>query len=325
MIPPKLQAGSTIRVVAPARSRALIGADTAELATARLRGLGLAVSFGDHVDECDRFVSSAVASRLSDLHDAFRDPAVDGILTVIGGYSCNDLLDGIDWSLVADHPKVLCGYSDITALQNACWAHTGLVTYSGPHWSTFGMELHLEPTIESFRACLFDEAPIPVAPARHWSDDAWYLDQHDRTLIDNEGWWPLQPGSAEGTIVGGNLATFALLFGTRHMPDLDGTIVAVEDDLESRPWHVRRNLRSLVQQPGFEGVRGLVVGRFQRASEVERDHLEAMLAAMPELAGLPVLANVDLGHTDPMITYPIGGRADLVVDGPDSRLVITEH
>ena len=77
------------------------------------------MSFGEHVEACDDFSSSSVEYRLADLHDAFADPDVDGILTVIGGFNSNQLLTGIDYELVAENPKPLCGFSDITALGNA--------------------------------------------------------------------------------------------------------------------------------------------------------------------------------------------------------------
>ncbi|MGV8910393.1 MAG: LD-carboxypeptidase, partial [Propionicimonas sp.] len=131
LFPHRLGPGSHLRVIAPARSRALVlENDHSHIAEARLQGLGLTVSYGTHVDERDRYDSSSVESRLADLHEAFADPQVDGILTVIGGFNSNELLPRTDYDLISANPKVLCGYSDITALQNAILAKTGLVTYS---------------------------------------------------------------------------------------------------------------------------------------------------------------------------------------------------
>jgi muramoyltetrapeptide carboxypeptidase len=116
----------------------MIGADTRAVADRRLGPLGLKVSFAQHAENCDDFASSSVAERLADLHEAFADPHVDGILTVIGGFNSNQLLRPIDYELIAGHPKVFCGFSDITALQNAIYARSGLATASGPHYSSFG-------------------------------------------------------------------------------------------------------------------------------------------------------------------------------------------
>ncbi|MFI6792971.1 LD-carboxypeptidase [Nonomuraea sp. NPDC050383] len=105
------------------------------------------------------------------------------VLTVIGGYNSNELLPFLDWELIRAHPKILCGYSDITALQNAILARAGLATYSGPHWSTFGMRDHFEQTLRWFTSVMFDTAPVTLTPASHWSDDLWFLDQGRRRQL----------------------------------------------------------------------------------------------------------------------------------------------
>jgi hypothetical protein len=137
IFPPKLARGDLVRVVAPSRSKALVDEfDNSSIGAARFDRLGLRLSFGEHVSERDDFVSSSVESRIADLHAAFHDAGVAAVLTVIGGFNSNELLPFLDWDLIRSHPKILCGYSDITALQNAILAKTGLVTYSGPSWTT---------------------------------------------------------------------------------------------------------------------------------------------------------------------------------------------
>ena len=139
--------------------------DHSAVIEARFAGLGLRLTYGEHVDERDDFDSSSIASRVADLHAAFADPDVAAVLTVIGGFNSNELLPYLDWDLIAANPKVLCGFSDITALQNAILARTGLVTYSGPHWSSFGMRDHFEQTLAWFSQTLFTDEPVDLAPA----------------------------------------------------------------------------------------------------------------------------------------------------------------
>ena len=91
------------------------------------------------------------------------------------------------------------------------------------------------------------------------------------------------------------------------MPDLNGSVMFVEDDYESKPHHVDARLQSLILQPGFEGVRGLVIGRFEKATGMTREILTHIIDTKPELKNLPVIANVDFGHTLPMMTFPVGG------------------
>jgi len=325
VVPPKLRCGDTVRVVAPACSLAMIGRKTRDIADRRLQELGLRVTFGRHVEESDAFTSSSVASRLADLHEAFADDEVRAILTVIGGYNSNGLLGAIDWDLIAAHPTIFRGFSDITALQNAMLARSGLVTYSGPHYSTFGQKLHAGYTVESFARCLMSDDPFEVRPSGHWTDDAWYLDQDARVPVANPGYTVLGEGTAEGVIVGGNLCTLNLLQGTPFMPDLAGAILFLEDDAESQPHTFDRDLQSLIHLPDFKDVRGLVIGRFQRASHMTPALLQQIVTAKPELARLPIIAAADFGHTDPRCTFPIGGTARITAMAQRATIEILHH
>ncbi len=186
------------------------------------------------------------------------------------------------------------------------------------------MRDHFEQTLAWFTQALFDSHTIEVRPADAWTDDAWFLDQDDRNPIPNEGWWPLRPGRAEGRIVGGNLCTLNLLQGTPYLPSLHGTLVFVEDDELTNPVAFARDLTSLLQVPDATRITGLVIGRFQQASSMTRSVLEEIIARQPTLTGVPVLANVDFGHTDPRLTIPIGGSASLSI-GDGTRLRITDH
>ena len=281
----------------------------------------------------DAFVSSSVASRVADLHAAFADPTVAGIITVIGGFNSNQLLEHLDWELIAANPKVFCGYSDITALQLALLAHTGLVTYSGPHWSSFGMRDHFEDTADWFRKTVFapdaggHDGPLDLAPSQEWTDDLWFLDQDDRHPEPNDGWWSLgADGVVSGRVIGANLSTIALLPGTSHMPLPDACVLVIEDDLESQPHHFDRRQHFLLQHLAHEGtsVLGVAIGRLQRESRMTRDLLRAIVD-IPALHGLPIVANIDYGHTSPMITLPIGGEIELRVDGGDIGLRLLDY
>jgi muramoyltetrapeptide carboxypeptidase LdcA involved in peptidoglycan recycling len=322
-VPRKLRSGDMIRVVSPSSTAAAM-LDDPHVAQrdARFAELGLSVSYADHIGESDDFGSSSVESRIADLHAAFADPAVAGILTSIGGYNANQLLPYLDWDLIRANPKVFCGNSDITALQNAMLARADLMTYSGPHWPAFGMRDDFGPTLRGFRECLFATAEFEVLPAQRWSDDAWFLDQDDRTLIPNDGWWVLNPGSGSGRTVGGNLCTFNLLPGTPYLPSLADSVLLVEDDFESQPATFDRDLTSLLQQRDA-GFRGVLIGRFQKRSNMTRRLLEQIVASKRELAGIPVIANVDFGHTAPILTLPIGGLVE--IDTASATIRVCEH
>jgi muramoyltetrapeptide carboxypeptidase len=148
IFPQKLKPGDEVRVVAPSKSMGIISPENRALALKAIEGLGLRITFGRHVEEQDLMDSSSVGSRVTDLHEAFADPSVKAILTVIGGYNSNQLLDYLDYDLIQQNPKIFCGFSDIAALGNAIYHKTGLVTYSGPHFSSFAMQKGFEYSLE---------------------------------------------------------------------------------------------------------------------------------------------------------------------------------
>jgi len=328
IIPKALQKGDEIRVIAPSRSLRIISEENRKLAEEKLSELGLTLSFGKHVLECDDFLTSSVESRVEDLHEAFSDTHVKGILTVLGGYSTNQMLSKIDYDLIAQNPKILCGFSDITALQNAIWAKSKLLTYSGPHYSTFAMKKGFEYTFENFVSCVFSKEPFEINPSAAWSSDAdWYLDQENRTFEKNNGYRILSEGSAEGTIIGGNLGTFTLLKGTAYMPSLENTILFLEEDSETGGSDVEfdRHLQSLIDLPDFSGVQALVIGRFEKASNILFERFKKIIQSKPELRGMPIIAEADFGHTTPLLTFPVGGTASMEVADGQVSLRILEH
>ncbi|MDP3640680.1 MAG: LD-carboxypeptidase [Nanoarchaeota archaeon] len=325
MIPPKLKKGDEIRVISPARSLAIISKETREIAVRKLKELGLKVTFSKHVEEKDEFDSSSIKSRLEDIHTAFSDKKVKAILTAIGGFNSNQLLQYLDYGLIKSNQKILCGYSDITALQNAIYRKTGLVTYSGPHFSTFGMVKWLDYTIEYFKRCLMEKTPFEIRLSKEWSDDAWYADQEQRHFIKNKGFSVVNQGEAEGIIIGGNLCTFNLLQGTEFMPRLKNSILFVEDDEETKPPHFDRDIQSLIHLPDFNGVKGIVIGRFQKFSEITENLLIKIIKTKKDLENIPIVAGVDFGHTTPCVTFPIGGRARLLAENDRVQLRILEH
>ncbi len=325
IFPAKLKKGDEVRVIAPSRSLGLLSDETKQIANQRFFDLGLKLSFSKHVMEMDDFRSSSVESRVEDLHQAFADKNVKAILTVIGGFNSNQLLRYLDWGLIKNNPKIFCGFSDITALNNAIFAKTGLVNYSGPHYSSFGQKLYFDYTLDYFKKCFFSEEPFEVLSSLKWSDDTWYLDQNKRALIDNEGFWLISQGQAEGTILGANLCTFNLLQGTEYFPILENSLLFLEDDSESSPHAFDRDLQSLIHQPGFSGAKGLVIGRFQKASQIDKPKLVKIIKSKKELSGLPIIANVDFGHTDPKITFPIGGLVQIKALTNNLKLKILTH
>jgi len=327
LIPPKLKKGDKVRVIAPAQSLAMpwITEELKKIAIERLEGLGLKVSFGRNVKEIDEFNSSSIQSRIEDLHEAFKDRSVKLVISAIGGFNSNQLLRYLDYELIKSHPKIFCGFSDITALANAIYTKTSLVTYIGPHFLSFGEKVGIEYTLEYFKKCLFSNKSFEIKPSKEWSDDRWMINQEKRKFYPNEGWWVINEGEAIGEIIGGNLSTLNLLQGTEFFPSLNGKILFLEDDELSTPQIFDRDLQSLIHQPEFEKIKGIVIGRFQIKSNMSKQLLEKIIKSKKELKRIPVIANVDFGHTTPQITFPIGGKAKILAQSNQAKLEIIEH
>jgi muramoyltetrapeptide carboxypeptidase LdcA involved in peptidoglycan recycling len=323
--PRKIKKGVHIRIIAPARSLKLLSETTIKEASDRLEGLGFKLSFGKHVSEIDEFNSSSIESRIEDLHDAFADKTVDAILTVIGGYNSNQLLQYIDYELIAQNPKIICGFSDVTVLANAITAKTGMITYLGPHFSSWGMKYGFEYSLENFAKCCMEEIPFDLLPSKEWSDDPWYIDQEKRDFITNDGYWILNPGHAIGRVVGGHVRCLNALQGTQYWPGLDDTILILEEDAEISPPLFDRQLQSLVHQLDFNGVKGILIGRFQKETKMTREILEKIISTKPELQNLPIIANIDFGHTTPLATLPVGGSLEIMAMADNAKIRIIEH
>lgn len=320
MIPEKLKVGDEVRIIAPSRSIVILGEDCKKIATERLEKLGLKVTFGKYVMEADSdYLCASVEHRVEDLNEAFRDENVKAILTVIGGFNSNQILDYIDYEAIKKNPKIFCGFSDITALSNAIYAKTGLVTYSGPHYSSFGMLKGFEYELDYFKKMFFQEEEFEIESSKEWSDDLWFIDQENREFISNEGMYIINEGTAEGDIIGGNLCTLNLLQGTEYMPNIEGKVLFLEDDNMAGKIYLMefdRNLQSLIHTKEFKNIKALVLGRNQKGCDMTKEKWTKLIKNKPELKDIPVIAGADFGHTTPIFTFPIGGNAKLqAVDG----------
>lgn len=317
IIPNKLKKGDEIRVIAPSRSMSLLNDKTINIATSRLIEMGFKVTFGKNVNNTtnDDFCCASIEDRVNDLHDAFKDKNVKAILTVIGGFNVNQILDYIDYELIKNNPKIICGFSDITALLHAIYAKTGLVTYYGPHFSSFGMKKGFDYTLKYFKKIFMTQEDIVIEDSSEWSDDLWFLDQEKRNFIENAGIEVINNDISEGRIIGGNLCTLNLLQGTEYMPDLDNTILFIEDDDLVGDEFMRefdRNLQSLLHCYKNKKVNGLVIGRAQIKSNMTNEKWMNILKTK-KINNIPIIINADFGHTTPIFTFPIGG--EVKIDG----------
>ena len=302
-----------IRVIAPSHF-ADFTEKAVKKAEKRLEDKGYTISF------CEGLVSGkptgignslSIDQRITDLEQAYLDSSVKIIIPIIGGYNSNQLLPHIDFDIIKANPKVFCGYSDITVLNNAIYAKTGQITYSGPNFKNFGIydETLFNFIFDSFIENTTNQSQT-INYSQRWIDEKVY-EEPKGEFYPNNGPEEINSGDFSGKLIGGNLCSFNLLHGTEYMPDLMDTIVFIEDDhiftsTKTFLLEFERNLVSLTHQPNFDNVNGLLIGRFEKRSGITIDMLKEILTSIPALSDLPILANLDFGHTSPLITLPIG-------------------
>lgn len=264
--------------------------------------------------------SSSIKSRVDDLHEVFKNKNIDIVLCVSGGFNSNDLLPYINWDLIKKNPKPIIGYSDITALANAIYTKTGMITYSGPSFITLGVNNQNMYTFDYFKKCLIQKSSFFISPSKYWGD------RHGKKY-KNMGFQVIQKGSALGTIVGGNLNTLNLLQGTEYMPDLKNKILLIEEDsytAEFTPLEFERNLESLLQSSKRNQIKGILIGRFEKNSNMTFKKLSDIIARRNLPKTIPIVSNIDFGHTLPMITFPIGGKISINTE-PQLIIEIIKH
>ncbi len=286
------------------------------LAKDKIEELGFIVTFGKNAYKSQKYYDCAtIEERIEDLHDAFNDKNVKAILTAVGGYSSNQLLPYIDYELIKNNPKILCGLSDITALQNAILKKTGLITFSGVHFINFGMKYGFDMSLNCFKEMFVDDKTEIVLPvSTTFSSEKWYSCQDNRTFYNNKGLIPINEGFAKGTIIGGNLCTLNLLQGTPYMPTVKNSILFLEDTvnlLDNYMLNFDRNFNSLLQSININEVNGIVIGRSELESDMTYEKWKMMIDNNPLLKDIPIIMNADFGHTTPSFIFPIGGDCEM--------------
>lgn len=324
MVPSKLKYGDEIRVIAPSGSLSRLDEKNFEIAKKRFEDMGIKVTVSKYAYNVNQYSTSSIEDRISDLHEAFEDKNVKMIICAIGGYSVIQIIDKIDYNLIKKNPKIIIGYSDNTALLNSIYKKTGIVTYLGPNFTDFAVKQGFDYTLDYFTKVVFDSKNVIVEDSLEFSDDQWYIHQDDRVFLPNEGRKVVNAGQAKGKIIGGNLCTLQLLQGTEYMPSMKDKILFLEDDDlvgDTFIFEFDRNLHSLMLQKNFKDIKGIIIGRVQLGAKVSAEDFAKLLSEKEELKNIPVIINMDFGHTRPLFTIPIG--ADCVID--NDRITIIQE
>ncbi|MBL7780343.1 MAG: LD-carboxypeptidase [Saprospiraceae bacterium] len=295
--PPRLQAGMTVGLIAPASS---FTPEKYEAARKNLTALGLKIVESPHLHEKNGYLAGTDEQRLSDLYWAFETPGIDAVWCIRGGYGCSRLLPMIDFNRIRRHRKVFIGYSDVTALHLAIQQHTGLVTFHGP---VAASEFPAN-TLQHFRSVLME----PLTP---------YIvripDSADLPADDLYQPFVITPGSASGPLCGGNLTLLAALVGTSFAPLYRNKLVFIED-VGEQPYRIDRMLTQMLQGSDLRQAAGIALGVFadckSKGSEPSQTVADTLRDRLGPL-GIPVLYGLPFGHVAHQMTFPYGIQAAL--------------
>lgn len=295
--PSPLRPGAPVAVVAPASAPRTL--DTYRRGLARLRRF-YDVRSAWAPGRQRGYLAAPDVVRAAALEEAIRDPAIQAIICVRGGYGCLRLLSHLDWGLARTHPTLLVGYSDITVLHLAYYARAGWTGLSGPvvtEWAEAD-----EHTLHSFR--ILAEGATPA--------------------LGTGDLRPLRPGTASGPLLGGNLSVLSRLVGTPYAPDWSGAILVLEDVAEA-PYRIDRMLAHLQHAGVLGAVSGVVLGRFRTGdldSERPTLSLDEVFADYFDDRPYPVATNLNYGHLLPRLSLPIGVPVRLSTTGESAHLKV---
>ncbi|HEU4680487.1 MAG TPA: LD-carboxypeptidase [Gemmatimonadales bacterium] len=297
--PPKLVAGSRVALVAPAGP--LLEQDDLTRAGALCRALGYEAVLGKSAHARHGYLAGTDDERLTDLNSALADPSIDAIWCIRGGYGSIRLLDRVDYEAMIRRPKIVIGFSDITALLNAMTRLTGVVTFHGPV-ARAGMPAFSRRHFE----LVLTGAGAPGRLERLPQPPGVLLSQENRIVT-------LHPGVAEGVLLGGNLTLLQCLIGTPYFPDMSGAILFLEDAGEDL-YRVDRMLSHLRLSGALQRLAGVVIGRF---TDLERGNGDGALGFDQVLAHylgplrIPAAYGFPIGHIEEQWTLPLGIKARL--------------
>lgn len=323
LTPKALRAGSKLACYSPSFPGAALYPQRLERGVQALQQQGFNVCVPDAALRHTGYTAGSKQERAEELMRLFLDNTIDGIFCCLGGFNSNEILPYLDYAAIAAHPKVLIGYSDVTALLLSIYARTGLITFHGPcvlpEWGEFPAPL--TDTVENFLDVLTARKNLPLhyrCPFE-WTNEFldWgaHKDSRPRIMSANAGWRVLKSGCAEGPLIGGNVETINTLCGTTYWPDFSNAILFLEaTEAEAYLPRFQRALFHLDAAGVFQYITALLIGKCPDATPQLGVALEKMICSFTENLDIPVILDMDIGHTDPMLTLPIGVRACVKCD-----------
>lgn len=307
--PKRLRPGDTVALVNPAGATA--HRVDIEIVKESMEAFGLKVKLGSHLMDRRGYLAGKDEDRAADINAQFADSSVAGIIAVRGGWGCARILPLLDFEMIRRNPKVLIGYSDVTALLLAVYAKTGLITFHGPcglgQWNSF--------TVEYLKRILFDGEAIVMGNPTEIGDNLTQVKDRIQTIVS---------GRTSGRLVGGNLTVLTAIVGSEFMPDWKGVILFLED-VDEDIYRIDRMLTQLKLAGVLGQISGFIFGKCTNClpgkgygsltlEQVFDDHIKPL--------GVPAWQGAMIGHIPRKFTLPIGVRVE--VDSKEGTIRLLE-
>ena len=289
IIPEKLKIGDTIGVVAP--SNPIINENIEEIQKAReiIENLGFKVKFSKNLFSNTNGYSATAKEKAEDINDMFADQEVKMIWCAKGGENSNTTFEYIDYELIKQNPKIICGYSDITSITNMITAKTGLVTFSSTNFKTIAT----------------DETDYSLKEAlKRFVDGSLEFGETE------DGYQTIKEGTAEGELIGGNLSLTRAMVAGKYSIDFTGKILFLEElGFETSPELASNFLYYMKQNGVFDKVKGIWLGDYTHESGVQLEKI--LLDVIGDGFKGPIIKSENFGHIERKTVIPIGTKAKI--------------
>ncbi|NJL84118.1 MAG: LD-carboxypeptidase [Chloroflexaceae bacterium] len=308
--PPRLQPGAGVGLLAP--GGAVFEREKVAIVEEAMEALGLVPYLAPHLFDRYGYLAGSDRDRAQDINEFFADPKIQLLLPLRGGWGCARVLPYLDYETIKRTPKILVGFSDITSLLLGIYAKTGLITFHGPN----GISSWRPYQTDVFRRVLFGGESLTFANPRDPDDEGRLMQVKNRIQT-------IQPGRAQGRLIGGNLSVLSGIVGSPYWPGLKGAILFVEDVGETI-YRVDRLLTHLKLAGVFEEIAGFIFGECTNCLP-DADYgsltLEEVVWGHIQPLGIPAWYGAAIGHVENIITLPVGGRVEIDAAAGTIRLL----
>ncbi|WP_186756232.1 S66 peptidase family protein [Echinicola salinicaeni] len=301
VLPEPLQKGDLVGLVSP--SSASNDEILFQFAQETLEALGFKVLRGEHLSSRRGHLAGTDEERAGDINAMFKNKDVKGIICIRGGSGAARILPLLDYKMIRKNPKPILGYSDITALHNAIYAQTGLITFHGPNatgsWNSFN--------VNQFEQMFFEQKLVKFENEQEKGDDLIVKKNRIQTI---------HPGTAEGIIVGGNLTVLTALAGSPYLPDFKDKILFLEDVGED-PYRIDRMMSTLMLMGALDEIKGFIFGQCSDCDpsggfgsltiwQILQDYIQPLK--------IPAYRGAMIGHVSKQFIVPIGAKVSMDAD-----------